>query len=327
MSHDGSKSRNKSKTRSKSTLPAGLLLAGLIALSSIQQARSESPQDGSVSPSDATLLWNRANEAYERDDFGTAAHLLRRLVERIPTHPRALQAQKLLGESELRLRNFDAAKAAFGTFLSNTRSKGEMSFNVQWLLAETHLQSGQPTDALLIADSLNSKALTEGWRRPLDSQIHKTRALLAMGQLKRSRSALEAARKRSLEDSADPSWARDWLASLAIQLQSAECRAFAPAGFARVGMSEDQVLDRLGRHGLCMQRLGNLRQQFQPSASLASVQALASVELAQNTYRTACSTPPPPREGGRSPEELAAYSVELKRRMLEVCQASGQGKP
>jgi tetratricopeptide (TPR) repeat protein len=323
MSHE----RSDSKTR---PLAAGLL-AICLTLSCMERARAESPQDGSVSASDATLLWNRANEAYEGNDFATAAHLLRRLVERIPTHPHALQAQKLLGESELRLGNFDAAKAAFGTFLSNTRSKGEMSLNVKWLLAETHLQSGHPTDALLIADSLNSRAEAPGdqaaWRRPLDSQIHKTRALLAMGQLKRSRSALEAARKRSLEDSADPSWARNWLASLGIQLQSAECRAFAPAGFARVGMSEDQVLDRLGRHGLCMQRLRNLGQKLQASASLASVQAAASVDLAENTYRTACSTPPPPREGVRSPEELAAYSLELRRRMLEVCQASGQGKP
>jgi TolA-binding protein len=95
----------------------GVVLGLTLAIPALVQG--EGPQDGSVTSADAELLWNRANEAFNRSDFGAAAHDLRRLVERIPTHQHSLAAQKLLGESELRLQNFDAAQKAFETFLAN----------------------------------------------------------------------------------------------------------------------------------------------------------------------------------------------------------------
>lgn len=300
-----------------SRLPT-LLLA--FALLTAPDSRAQSPQDGQITPEEPAILWERATQDFSKGEFERAAHSLRRLVERIPTHAHALEAQKLLGETELRLRNFEAAQKSFETFLSNTRGRGELSNSVRALLAETHLQAGKPTQALLIADQLNAKGPAGGWKRALDSQIHKVRALIALKQDKRARSALEAARKIPSSQTNDPEWATDWMASLHLQLQSMACTAFA---FGKDAMTEDQAIDRLTRHSECLASLKDLRSRFQASATLASVQAIGSFEKARQSFLESCRTPPPPPSPPKGPKrtasELEFYSRELKRKLAEIC--------
>lgn len=291
-----------------------LLLASLLAVPLLVQA--ESPKDGQITPEEPAILWEKATQSFAKGDYELAAHALRRLVERIPTHAHALDAQKLLGETELRLRNFEAAQKAFETFLSNTQGRGEISNAVRALLAETHLQGGKPTQALLIADQLNAKGPARGWRRALDSQIHKIRALIALRQDKRARSAYEAAKKIPSSQTNDPEWATDWMASLSLQLQSLACTGFA---FGKEALSEDQAVDRLTRHAECISSLKDLRSRFQATATLASVQAIGAFEKARQTLFESCRKPPPPTGPRRSASELEFYNRELKRKLAEIC--------
>ena len=285
-------------------------------------AFAESPQDGTLAPDEAKVLWERATTDFEKTQYESAAHALRRLTARVPTHPQWLQAQKLLGEAELRLRNYKAAQEAFQTFLSNTKGRGEISDSVRTLLAETHLQASQPTEALLISEKMLSKSTLGQWKRPLESQIHKVRALLALGQIKRAQSTLEMALKRPLTQTQDPEWASDWLASLQIQLKSAQCDGFVPR-IAQPTLDEAQVMDQVRRHGLCIEELQGLRSKKQPSsASIASVQALGAFEKTKLKFSQACQGPKDvSRAGGikRTAEEQEFYRRELRRKLSEIC--------
>lgn len=313
-----------------SLIGASLCCMSLAGMSSLCFA--EAPQDGTLAPDEAQVLWENATSDFQKENYESAAHALRRLTARIPTHPHGLEAQKLLGEAELRLRNYKAAKTAFQTYLANTQGRGEVSDSVRTLLAETHLQASEPTEALLISERLLSQSLKGRWKRPLDSQIHKTRALIGLGQDKRARAALEIAKKRPFTQSADPAWANDWLSSLEIQLKARQCNQFAFSR-SKSTLDEGQVFDRVQRHGLCLEELAVAQSKKPSSASLASVQAIAALEKAKQTFSESCQGPKDVSQAGgvkRTREEQEFYKRELRRKLSEICDpilGTNQGSP
>ena len=282
-------------------------------------SRAESPQDGEVTANEAEVLWKRATSEYEAGRYESAAHDLRRLTSRVPTHAHALEALKLLGEAELKLRRYPDATKAFQTYLNNTQGRGESSNIVRTLLAETHLQAGRPTEALLISEKMLSKAQAQRWNRPLDSQIHKVRGLLGLKQDKRAESALKLARARPLAQSGDPEWASDWMSSLELQIKARQCDAFLiPENLTT--LDEGQVIERLKRHKQCIAELANLYSRRPESASLASVQAISANDQARKTFERACEGPArAPKKVAKTAEEQGFYLRELRRKLAEIC--------
>ncbi|MFN7684837.1 MAG: tetratricopeptide repeat protein [Oligoflexia bacterium] len=298
-----------------------VLLLGFV----IPLANAERPSDGTLSNEEATVLWERATLDFQRADYESAAHALKRLTARIPTHERALQAQELLGECQLRLGRYSEAQAAFKIYLLNSRDLGPGSNAVSSRLAEAHLLAAEPTQALLIAEKLlkRSELRTESrWSYPLDSQIQKVRALLALKQDRRADSALEAAQKRDPSQSALPAQAKDWIVSLEFQLKARSCDALQFHVVSKkkpTRLNEAQVIDRVQRHAACVRDLKPLRPVLKEA--LPRSQATEAWNHSLAILEKSCDGPDAQSvQGPRSPQEKTFFFRELKRKLQESCE-------
>ncbi len=277
---------------------------------------------GPVLEGEAEILWKRAQQQIQSGKRREAVHTLRRLVQRIPTHPRAIESQRLLGEQELELENPREALEWFRLAENNLRGRGKESRELQRLRTRAYLALGLYSEGLLAAEKLLRDADSGKVRWSIDPQIDKTRALVHLNQLDRARSSLAAARKRELRHSINPSAAALWLQVLDLQIRTADCQSLPSSST----LEEDQVIDQMKRLADCTIEVRTLQK------SLASVmgaersfnerQALVEAEASWTRLRRhvekACTSPPTP-PGRRTPEELQTYLEELRTAIEPSC--------
>jgi len=300
---------------------AFLLSVGTPAFSATDSPAPSQASSGPISPAEADLLWNRAQEEIQKKQWDAAIHTLSRLVDRIPTHAHSLEAQRLLGEVELEVGHPERALDYFNLYSNNLGGKGKAAREADLMRGWAYLQLNKPTQALLLAEKLVQEADRGNLSWGLDAQILHTRALLGLRQLSRAKNSLEAARKRPRDGTLQPKNAALWLEVLELQTQELACARYPSAKKLR----EDQVLDQMRRKVQCVQ---GAQTQFAKVRDLTASEALGGNEAKRQAEQSwngirshlkkNCNNPPLPIEK-RSPQELQIYLQELQTALREVC--------
>ncbi|MEN9724450.1 MAG: MalT-like region [Pseudomonadota bacterium] len=316
-----------------------LTLAALLAMNLLAKpTRGQSPEE------EAQILWNRAQDQLRQDKIPEAAHTLRQLVNRTPTHSRTIEAQHLLGEVEMELGNASAALEILKIAEAQTHGHGSTAQEIQRLRARAYLALSKPTEALLLSEKLLKHAEQGQISWMIDAQILKTRALFQLKQERRAQDSLAAARKLSSESSASPALAELWLQVLALRATEARCLALPSSRH----LEEDQAIHQVQRLAECFKeaetmllKVQSLRvpPKYEASSLVSRVattavlqtpeknreaqearqDAQASLRRIQNHLVKTCETPPIP-PGKRTKSELKQYLRELKAALEPQCQ-------
>jgi tetratricopeptide (TPR) repeat protein len=272
-------------------------------------------------PGEADILWDRAQEQINARKIEEAIHTLRGLVDRIPTHSRAIQSQALLGQLELERGRAEAALEWFKIAQNNLRGEGTGARELDLLRARAYLLLGKHSEALLAAEKLLRDADTGKVRWGIDAQIIKTRALLLLKQAKRAESSLAAARRRKLADSLHPATATLWLEVAELQFIEARCARYPSAR----RLSEEQAIDQAERHADCVlqaraqyNKVTTLPEPTSIDGKQARTDAEASWGRVRRHFEDTCENPPLPLEKRRK-SELDAYRSELKLAIQPAC--------
>jgi tetratricopeptide (TPR) repeat protein len=300
-----------------STLPC----LGGVASPTPSSSASPAPMTSPAVPSEAEILWERSQEQLQGRQVEEAILTLRRLVDRIPTHSRSIQAQALLGQLELERGRADEALEWFKIAQNNLRGQGSGARELDLLRARAYLLLGKHSEALLAAEKLLRDADTGKIRWGVDAQVIKTRALLLLKQSKRAESSLAAARRRKLADSLHPPTATLWLEVADLQFTESKCARYPSAS----RLAEEQVIDQMGRHADCVLQA---RTQYDKILALpeptsidgkqARTDAEASWGRIRRRFEDNCENPPLPLEK-RTKQELEAYRSELKLALQPAC--------
>ncbi len=274
-----------------------------------------------AAPAEADILWHRAQEQISARKIEEAIQTLRGLVDRIPTHSRAIQSQALLGQLELERGRAEAALEWFKIAQNNLRGAGAGARELDLLRARAYLLLGKHSEALLAAEKLLREADNGKIRWGVDVQILKTRALLLLRQTKRAESSLAAARRRNLAESLHPPTASLWLQVAELQFIEARCARYPSAR----RLTEEQAIDQAGRHAECVlqartqyEKLTALPEPNSIDGKQARTDAEASWARVRRHFDETCETPPLPIEK-RSKTELDAYRSELKLALQPAC--------
>lgn len=309
-----------------SALPSALARAeeppAPAARSASSSSSPSSSSSGPVLPGEAEILWNRAQEQAAAKKTEDAILTLRRLVDRIPTHARALQAQVLLGRLELERGRAAEALEWFRIAQNNLRGEGPGSRELDLLRARSYLLLGRSSEALLLSEKMlrDADAGKASWG--IDAQLIKTRALFRLKQIRRADSSLAAARRRGTSGSFDPAGAALWIEVAELQSIQARCAGFPSS--AR--LAEDQAIDQIGRHAECVLQARAQHEKIvampQQPATIEGSQARTDAEASwagvRAHFRESCENPPAPIEKRRK-GELAAYLSELKLAFQPAC--------
>ncbi|NDD90728.1 hypothetical protein EBZ37_01395, partial [bacterium] len=142
--------------------------------SSASEKKPTSPAQtasGPITPGEAEILWERAQELLAERNLDQAILNLERLVNRIPTHSRSLQAQRLLGELELERGQPEKALEWLGIAFNNLKGQGVGSSEIDLLRAQAYLLLQKGSEALLVAEKLLHEADAGKIRWGIDAQI------------------------------------------------------------------------------------------------------------------------------------------------------------
>ncbi|MBU6375413.1 MAG: hypothetical protein KGQ59_05415 [Bdellovibrionales bacterium] len=276
---------------------------------------------GPIAPGEAEILWERAQEQIAEKKLDEAALTLERLVNRIPTHSRSLNAQKLLGEVELERGNAAKALEWLKLAWNNLKGQGNAAREIDLLRARAYLRLQKGAEALLVADKLLADADSGKISWGIDAQIIKTRALLSLKQFKRVETSLVASRRRKLEESLNPALAALWLEVLELQFMETKCNRFPSSKV----LTEEQVIDQSGRHTACVIQARSQHQKIQTWATNSLTSSREPLSLAEASWKkisehflSSCEHPPLP-PGKRTAKELETYLAELMLALQSNC--------
>jgi tetratricopeptide (TPR) repeat protein len=294
---------------------------------------------------EAPFLLRAGTEAFRAGDHARAARDLRRLIERYPSTPGALDARLLLGRAELErgqpaaaqgpLRDFIAAAGKSAAGLEARLDLGRAllalkRFNEAYLTSiELTGRESLPWDVEVPALLLRGEALLglEQDERALQAQASAEKVFLAQGRPSEAGVSTRIEQGAASNAASEREWLRQRLLSLRLRLVLRSCAKLPGAGL----LTEEQALDQLRRRGECLVEAALIvRSALLPEKGSVSARGVAqeervvlselerSLEALRRSfgdYQAACLSPPQ-RPGKRTAAELRRYRSELSARVL-----------
>ncbi|MGK5088647.1 hypothetical protein WDW86_13900 [Bdellovibrionota bacterium FG-2] len=281
------------------------------------------PSVGSSSREEGELLWNAGKAAFDKKDFQGVVNQLDRFVARYPGFPYYLEAHLILGEALLKLNRSKQAIRPLKYFVSAVE-KGEDALSSRLLLAQAYLNTEKYNEALLLTnevEALSNKGTPLSETLQLKMLVSRAQALMRLSQEAKAQGALASA--KNLPSAAQNS-EYEWTA---LEFATRKCGFLADTRKFKV-MNEEVLLDQLERRGQCISEATVLYTQLFSRETRSELEIPTRLlRNSFNAYWRVCTSPPSPpaiAPKDRTPEELQRYKVELRDRLVQLCQGRGR---
>jgi len=282
-----------------------------------------------MSREEGALLWQQAQESYEKGDFASTAVALRRFVHRYPGHEGYLQAHYYLGHCELELGKPYQAVAPLKHFLQASRGpKGQavsenpstvsaMALARVWL-GKANLALLKYGEAYLLSQEIEKSPAAPHHQGM--GLILRARALLGQNHLSRAERAIEAATpllKASPPQTPFVSQSLAEIAWLKLVIKNRSCNLI----IGNAPQDETLVHDRMDQRAVCLREALVLYRQAMILADTHWSQP-ATQEINGNisSFQKLCNHPPNPKTK-RTAAELKRYRTELTSYLKRQCSA------
>lgn len=150
----------------------------------------------SVSEDEASFLWQKGKQAFEKTDYQSSFFFLKRFVSQYPKNKSSPHARLLLGRALLKLKKKQEALETLKYFTSPTQNATEYREG-KLELASTYLELSKFQEALLTTLEIEQEHIEP--KQPsleLRSFLIQSKALLGLGRVMQAKEALALAKKQ-----------------------------------------------------------------------------------------------------------------------------------
>jgi tetratricopeptide (TPR) repeat protein len=291
-------------------------LGMVLSLSPLGSALAADTSLGPATPADAAILWKDSQSYYEGGQCEDALPRLKRLIDRHPGSPTAVEYRKArfeLGHCLFELGRNKEAVQALRTYLEGTGDHPEAD-RAREMLGIAQLRLKRLHEAYLTADELKKSPSIESQSRAL---MLRTRVWIARKKLDQAKPSLVSALNLAEQTGSNPLIGETRV--LALDLAIRECVAAASPKRLK---EESLVRTEMEERGTCLaQSLVEFRKALQSESAPSSEAALTLATQAYRDYHQACENPPsPPRmkPKDRSATELKKYRSELADSLIGI---------
>jgi len=280
-------------------------------------AELENPtSSGPVSAEEARIIWQDGKKAFEDGRYQDAATRLQRLVDRYPGYPGYLEAHRYLGRSLMLLGRARDAEEPLKAYVNATGDR-PLGLQARLWLGEDYLLLSKASEAYLTALGVEKATAGNGANGNRDlhaeSQLLKTRALMALNQDLRAKRVLDSVELSPAVQS-NPVL-KGHLARARIELKLRSCSRLPATGRDARRMSDGQAREQFAKRALCLQEALVLFKDAAESGDSQTAQdAARRISEAYFSYASAVRNPPvPPRlkPTDRTAEQKRQYKAEL----------------
>lgn len=261
------------------------------------------------------VLWNSGMEAFLARRYPDAIASLSQYLEKFPGQSNALEARFYLGQSYLFGKKPDEAVKKLQSYIEAAGKHPQVN-EARIYLGTAYLDLKKNTEAYLVSEELLSQPElpTTLRAKSLMLRAHAQSGLKQNVEAEKTLSVFQSLAERDPE--LEQELATSYLVTLFLKANHCDRLPSAKA------LQEDQVLDQLGRKGLCILEMGN--QLARASRKLAADELKSGVEAVEMSWKNliqACQAPPLER-GKKSKTQWAKAKQELAIRLRESCEST-----